>query len=145
MTDYYYRIIFRIRHPSIDPGALTKKLRMTPRHFGKVGEYRILPNGDVLKTRNKDTFWSYRDEYRGRSRNFFKRVERLANNLKPHRAFLHEISTAGGKCEIYVQLPGITNIGDSLYPQALQILAELDIVLSVELFPDWKLAPQAER
>ena len=135
MNDYPYFVLFRIKHPSIDPRELTSRFMMTPHRSWKVGERRILPNGRVLNTCNKDSFWSYQERYEGASRNFFKKADRLANRLKPHEGFLHEISATGGKCEIYIQLPGTKNIGDSLEPQTLRLLAELGIFLSIEVFP----------
>src|SRR5712692_4525972 len=79
------------------------------------------------------------EDYRGNSRNFFKKVDRLAHRLKPHKAFLHEISASGGKSEIYIQLPGTLNVGDSLDPRTLGLLAELNVLLSVEVFPVWNV------
>jgi hypothetical protein len=135
MHPYSYNIIFRIRHPSIDPDKLTKRFRMKPHRFWKVGEFRRFPHGDVLKTRNKDSFWSCSEDYVGKVRTFFGKVDRLANRLKRHKAFLHQISAASGKSEIYIQLHGDENIGDTLSPKTLALLAELNIFLSVEVFP----------
>src|SRR5579863_3128151 len=134
MRPYSYNIIFRIRHPSIDPDELTKRLRMKPHRSWKVGELRILPNGRVLKTRNRDSFWSCSEDYEGTVRTFFGKVDRLANRLKRHKAFLHQISAESGKCEIYIQLHGDKNIGDTLPPKTLALLADLNIFLSVEVF-----------
>jgi hypothetical protein len=140
MAGYYYNVIFRVRHPSIDPSALTRRFEMKPHRFWEQGELRTLPNGRVLKTRNTDSVWSYSEDYDGRSRNFFKRVERLANRLKRHKTFLHEISASGGRCEMYVQLPGAKNSGDTVEPATLRLLADLNIRLSIEVFPDWRVA-----
>jgi hypothetical protein len=113
---------------------------MTPHRFWKVGERRTLPNGRVLETSNADSFWSYQEQYEGPARNFFKVVEQIADRLMPNKALLHDISAAGGKCEMYVLLPGIKNIGDSLVPSTLKQLAELGIFLSIEVFQKWKNA-----
>jgi len=138
LAGYAYNVSFRIRHLSIDPRELTRRFAMKPRWSWKSGELRTLPDGRVLKNRKKDSYWCYSEHYAGRSKNFFKRVGRLANRLKRHKAFLQKITESGGRCEIYVQLPGAKNIGDSLGPKALQLLAELDILLSVEIFPDMR-------
>jgi hypothetical protein len=140
MAGYFYRVIFRIRHPSIDPSAVTRRFAMKPSRSWKAGKLRRLPNGRVLKTRNTDSLWSYSEDYEGRSKKFLKRVERLANRLKRHKTFLHEMSASGGRCEMYIQLPGTKNIGDSVQPATLRLLAELDILLSIEVFPHWRLA-----
>jgi hypothetical protein len=140
MAGYYYKVIFRIRHPSIDPSALTRRFAMKPSRSWKVGKLRRLPNGRVLKTRNTDSLWSYSERYEGRSKRFFKRVERLADRLKRHKILLHEISASGGRCEMYVQLPGAKNAGDTVQPATLRLLADLNIRLSIEVFPDWRVA-----
>jgi hypothetical protein len=139
MAAFRYNVIFRIRHPSIDPRKLTRRFAMKPHRSWKLGELRSLPSGRVLKTRNRDSRWSYSEDYEGRSKKFFKRVERLANRLKRHKTFLHEISASGGQCEMYVQLPGAKNTGDSVQPATLRLLAELNILLSIEVFPDWRI------
>jgi hypothetical protein len=140
MAGYYYNVIFRVRHPSVDPSALTRRFAMKPSRSWKVGKLRRLPNGRVLKTRNTDSLWSYSERYEGKSKKFFKRAERLVNRLKPHKTFLHEISASGGRCEIYVQLPGARNSGDTVQPATLRLLADLNIRLSIEVFPDWRVA-----
>lgn len=131
---YSYNIIFRIEHPSIDPSELTKQFAMKPDQFWKIGELRTLPNGRVLKTRNRDSFWSCSEKYEGKSRTFFDKVDRLASRLKRHKAFLDRISATSGKCESYIQLHGDKNIGDTLSPETLALLADLNIFLSVEVF-----------
>lgn len=135
MVEYSYRVILRIRHPSIDPCEITMKLAMKPHRFWKVGDRRATPAGRALKGHYPDSLWSHHEKYKGRSKNFFKRVDRLAKQLKLHTAFLHDISASGGQSEIYIQLPGSINIGDSLHPNTLRLLADLDILLSVEVFP----------
>jgi hypothetical protein len=138
MAVYAYYVTFRIRHPSIDPSALTRRFAMKPSRSWKVGKLRRLSNGRVLKTRNRDSLWSYSERYEGTSRDFFKRVERLAKRLRRHQRFLQEISASSGRCEMYVQLAGEKNIGASLHPDALRLLAELNILLSIEVFPHTK-------
>jgi len=108
---------------------------MKPDRFWNTGEFRTLPNGRVLKTRNKDSFWSCCEKYEGKARNFFAGVDRLANRLKRHRAFLHHIPASSGKSEIYVQLHGWKNTGDTPSPKTLKLLADLNILLSIEVFP----------
>lgn len=134
MGTHSYNIIFRIRHPSIDPGELTRRLGVKPDQFWKIGELRTLPNGRVLKTRNRDSFWSRSEKYEGKSRTFFDKVDRLASRLKRHKAFLDRITATSGKCEIYIQLHGDKNVGDTLSPETLALLADLNIFLSVEVF-----------
>jgi hypothetical protein len=138
MTKYVYNIIFRVAHPTIDPSEITAMLAMEPRRSWKVGERRTAPNGRALKGSYDASFWSYQQDYAGSSRSFFKEVEGLIARLNSHAAFLHDLSKAGGKCEIYVQLAGSRNIGDSLPPSMLKSLADLGIVLSLEVFPNWE-------
>jgi hypothetical protein len=144
VVEYSYCVIFRIRHPSIDPREITMKLGMKPHRFWKAGERRTTPGSRALKGNFPDSLWSHHDEYEGRSRNFFERVDRLAIRLEPHNAFLHDISASGGQCEIYIQLPGSMNIGDSVHPKTLRLLADLNILLSAEVFPNWKNTQKIE-
>jgi hypothetical protein len=147
MVNYAYRVIFRITHPTADPAELTSALGMEPNRTWKVGERKKAPNGRELEGIVSESFWSCGDKYLGQDRRFFDEVNRLTLHLKPHKAYLQNLFEAGGKCEIYVQLPGSVNIGDSLAPQTLRLLAELGILLSIEVFPDWEVpeADQSER
>ena len=135
MAKYSYDVVFRIRHSSLDPREVTNTLKMKPHRLWKAGERRTVPSGRVLNTRNRDSFWSYREIYTGPSRAFFKRTARLVNRLKRHKAFLREITKGGGQCELYILLSGAVNIGDSIPPEMLGSLADLRIWLSVEIFP----------
>lgn len=117
---------------------MTKKFTMKPDLIWKAGEPRVALNGRVLKGIYTENLWSCLEKYEGTSRNFFKRVDSIACRLKPHRAFLRKVSATGGRCEMYVQLSGATNIGDSLHPPTLRLLGGLYILLSIEVFPSWK-------
>jgi hypothetical protein len=135
MTDVFHRILFRVRHPNIDPSAITAALGMAPQRSWKVGDQRTAANGRLLKGNYDHTYWSYREEHPA-SKDFLQKVGLLAERLKLHASFLRQLTASGGSCEIYVQLSGLINDGDSLAPSALRLLSELDITLSIEVFPN---------
>lgn len=134
-TDYRFGIRLLIRHPTIDPSLISKKLNLTPQHFWRAGADRKTPQGDPLPGKYTDTMWGYSYEIEG-ARYFFKEVAAFAEKLKPHKVLLDSIIDTGGFVDLIVNLPGDINIGDNLDWRELQKLAELRVVLGIEVFPE---------
>ena len=137
-STYYYKILLRFYHPSIDPIEITKQLNIEPDIHYKKGEQRISQNGTLLEETNKTSFWCavYRtvDE-----RLFFKEIEAMVEYFFMHNQTLfRKIEKEGGTSQIYVQLPGSKNIGDILKPKTLKTITDLNIELALEVFPYMK-------
>lgn len=55
---YEYSIALRVHHPSIDPRAISRKLKMRPRIYWRVGEPRASPTDTPMPGIHNDTYWS---------------------------------------------------------------------------------------
>src|SRR4029077_13706570 len=55
---YAYSVGLRVHHPSIDPRAISRKLKMRPRISWSVGEPRVSPAGTPMPGIRNDTYWS---------------------------------------------------------------------------------------
>jgi hypothetical protein len=72
-----------------------------------------------------------------RNRLFFADVVKLIDRLEPHKDFLHEIVSIGGRISLIVHLPGDTNIGSSFHWRDMVRLGDLRIDLGIEVFPNF--------
>jgi len=132
----YFRIVLLIKHPNIDPGFITSKLKLEPFSTSKAGEPRRTPKGTSLPGTWQDSSWNHIFKYEGDVR-LFDEIERLLGQLSLHKDLFHKITSEGGHAEIYSQLPGEIHHGSSATPSLLMQIAELGLHLGVEVFPDW--------
>ena len=129
-----YQISLSIRHPSMAPDAITAQLHMIPQYKWKRGERRKTPRGTVLPGVRNETRWRHvRPFVQGRL--FFDGVKAMLTTLEPNADFLSKVASEGGQVTILVNLPGYVNIGDVLDAATLKRLADLQVALSVEVFP----------
>jgi hypothetical protein len=131
-----YEIRLLIKHPEMDPARITEELRLKPNLSHRVGKPRMTPKGGPLPGLYRESAWShwFRVE---RNRLFFADVVKLIDRLEPHKNFLHEIVSGGGRISLIIHLPGDTNIGSTFHWQDMARLAALRINLGIEVFPDF--------
>lgn len=125
-----------IKHPNLDPGLISERLAMLPNMTQLVGTKRKTPKGVSIGGTYRESRWGWSIRVAGK-RSFFDDVTDLANRLKPHKKFLSEIIDSGGTIEVIVHLPGDVNIGWTLDWQEMEKLAELQINLGIEVFPQF--------
>jgi hypothetical protein len=135
-TSYYY-LVFRIFHPSIAPEEVSDNLGMEPKLSWKVGDPCTAPSGALFKGTRERSYWYASGAFTGKT--FGKEINDLLHVLAPARKFLRRITAEGGRSEIYVQLPGGMNIGDTLDSETLAIMVDSKISLAIEVFPHMKL------
>ena len=138
---YSYSLSLRIFHPTIDPGALTKSLRLKPSNAWKSGEPRRTPTGKPLKDKNNGSFWTARLIQKrfattpGRSLEAALTAE--VQRLKRHRALLRRIQKTGGRTELFVGIFGENgfNFGGELDTDLLADLSRLGLSLGLDIYP----------
>src|ERR1700683_3638377 len=108
----FYKLSLRFFHPSRDPHDITVLLNLKPDHAWKAGERAKTPAGDPLNSIRDQTYWCY-STYAD-DKEFGTEIDELITYLVPHRDYLHQITTEGGHVELYLSLPGSTNIGDTI-------------------------------
>jgi hypothetical protein len=57
MSEYEFTISLRVRHPSIDPAAVTQTLGIEPQHTWKAGAPRCGPTGEALEGVYRESYW----------------------------------------------------------------------------------------
>lgn len=131
-----YQVRFIIRHPTIDPDVITRTLQIEPTNSAMVGSFMKTPKGETLQGRHRDSVWSCSLRI-AKNRYFFKEVVDLIGKLEPHKAFLVNLMESGGDASVNIDLPGDTNIGDSLPWREVARLGALRIELGIEVFPEF--------
>lgn len=131
-----FSIILLIRHPSIDPSAITNQLGLNPSQFWRQGDQRTTPKGKVLPGAYSYTSWSYCFDFSG-ERSFFHSLKILLENLEQHKLFFEKITFEGGQIYLNINLRGDENIGDVISWQIMEKLGVLKINLGVEVFPNF--------
>ncbi len=66
---------------------------------------------------------------------FRKKFVSLLRRLKRAEKTCRRIKETGGTIELYLQLPGSVNNGDTIEPALLNEMAQLGIELSIKVFP----------
>lgn len=137
---YSYTVSLRISHPTIDPGTLTKSLRLKPSNAWKLGEPRRTPTGKPLNN-NRNSFWTARLIQKrfattpGRSLQSALTVE--IRRLKKHGALLRRIQKHGGRAELFIGIFGENsfNFGAELDTKLLTDLSKLGLSLGLDIYP----------
>lgn len=132
-----YSVRLLIRHPSLDPDFISRKLGLAPQASHLVGAPRRAPNAASLPGIYRDSVWSCWERVE-RHRRFFDDVVKILDIPERHASFLAEINETGGQTELIVDLPGDVNIGDTLPSREMRRMAELGIKLGIEVFPQFK-------
>lgn len=99
----HYKISFRVRHPSHDPKDICDRLRLSPDRLWKSGEPRTTPKGELLEGLNLESFVAHRLPD-SPTASLADSIVDFLKHLRPHRAFLDEISDSGGSLSFFVGL-----------------------------------------
>jgi len=146
-----YTAFLRVRHPSIDPGEITRELGLEPAHAWAAGSprgeatrargahsesYWFAPLGEAIWQRagaadepKADPAWPFPSPPMSLETFLLSQIRLLV----PHRGFFARISTEGGSCELAVTLNARERFSVELPPGLLRSLAELDIAVTLEV------------
>jgi hypothetical protein len=130
-----FDIVLLIRHPHLDPTTVTDHLGLSADQSWKAGDPRTTPSGQPLPGLHPNSCWNHVFHYSQNWR-FSAALESILRTLETNRSLLRRIDKTGGTTELFLQLPGDANVGDTLAWETLKRFAELRIGLSVETFPD---------
>ncbi len=78
------------------------------------------------------SYWVCRLEFEPRT-GFLGELRRAVDLLSRCEAELRDLAATGGRIELYVQLTGWINNGDSIGPPLLRAMADLGVTLSIEV------------
>jgi hypothetical protein len=139
MSEYEFTISLRIRHPSIEPLAITKTLGIEPQHTWKAGDARRSPAGEALDGTYRESYWMARlmpEPELSSSRSSVESVllQTLAQLRRSH-AFLEQLGTAGGVAELHVSLFAREDFRLDLSAETLVTLGRLGLAVALEIHP----------
>lgn len=129
-----YNVILLMRHPDIDPGEVTREFGLTPHVAFRKGCVRTLQNGKELPGVSRDSRWNHVYRF-SMGRRVGEALAQIVTFLEGHKAFIKKLCLHGASFELYVQLPGTTNIGDSISWDLLRRMSQLRVSLGIEVFP----------
>jgi hypothetical protein len=139
MSDYEFTISLRIRHPTIEPHAITRTLGIEPQHTWKAGDARRSPAGEALEGNYRETYWMARlmpepELSSGRSSVESVVLQTLAHLRRSH-AFLTQLGTDQGLAELHVSLFARENFRLDLSAETLTTLGRLGLAVALEIHP----------
>ena len=130
---YTGSILIRFRHPSRDLTFLSSLLGLSCSRNWKSGSPRQTPTGSPLSGTYPESYWVAQLDFPSEE-GFGKKLLFVLDLLIKAKETLNEIRESGGKIEIYLQLSGAVNNGDTIKSTFLNAMGELGIDLLVEVF-----------
>ena len=122
MHSFHYALSLRIWHPQIDTAIVGDTLGLAPKRTSPAVPSFWTHGYDVPQDSDSAAF-----------------IHSAASALQQHATFFQRIRAAGGRVEFFVGWFGDKNFGD-IFPHAtLALLAQLQVDLSFDVYPD---APQ---
>jgi len=163
MNRHDFSIALRIRHPSVDPAEVTRRLGIAPVHAWRAGEPREIDAGEVGSSKHRESYWLGLMPSRQPgpmlgvtglktallAAEAFKsaathpaQVALYFTLLKMKRAasFWRDFAEQGGTVECLMQVHETERFHLDLSPALLIALVELKIALSIEVDDELRAA-----
>ncbi|HVY81989.1 MAG TPA: hypothetical protein VG994_13455 [Steroidobacteraceae bacterium] len=157
-----FELALRIRHPSMDPAAISRELRLEPEHCFKAGEPRSSSSGIAaaavhaescwVGTLDPEAWWEHLAAFAMPTQARPAPKERLRDAmmdsigmaltvtatqfLRTHADFFRRLQNEGGDAGLIVELPAGSALSFTLTPQVARIIAELGIGIDFEFTTD---------
>ena len=136
---YEYCLDLRIHHPSLDPGDISRALRMRAGISWRVGEPRVSLRGEPLPGVRRETYWA-KTLTPGwvkvpRSTLAEARVTSVLKRLRGQAAFLRRLRRTGGTAAVWVSSYSTTNYSFIFEPALIKSVHDLGCELIVDVYP----------
>jgi hypothetical protein len=149
-----FQISLRIRHPSIDPAAISRELRVDAEYSFRAGEPRESGSGNAVTARHSESYWlgslgaisSSLSGFSGARANVAR--ERLQSAtiesltlaldalvvgfLRTHAEFIRRIQSEEGQVSLLVELSTRALSGFALSPQFSRTISELGVAVEFD-------------
>jgi len=136
MSEYEFTASLRMRHPRIDPAAITQTLGIKPQHTWQSGTPRVGPEGESLEGLYRESYWMARlmetPQLSGQASVEAVLRDTLAN-LRRSQAFLERIQAEGGVTELHVSLFARASFSLELPASTLALLGRLGVGVALEI------------
>jgi hypothetical protein len=131
----YVSISIRFWHPTRDLSFLSSLLGLDCFRSWVAGAPRQTPRGTPLSGLYRESYWTSRTEFEIEE-NFSGQFLLATDILVKAKDAVRDIKESGGRIELYLNLPGSVNIGDTIDSTVLCKLGKMGVDLSIEVFPD---------
>jgi hypothetical protein len=129
----YGAITIKLRHPSLELEELVAAIDLPTSQNWRADD--VLYRGDKLPSRLRgENYWCSKKKLHEGV--FSDELNIFITKLWNEKDRVIEFCKAGGKVEIYLQLDGKKNVGDSISNSMLRKISELGAELDVETFPN---------
>lgn len=151
-----YTAYLRVRHPSIDPGEITRVLGLTPAHAWAAGSPR---GAEPARGTHTESYWfaplgesiwpraaaapprpatatatgATRPQFPSQTLPLEAFLLSQLRLLTPHKGLFARISTDGGSCELAVTLHARDRWSVELPPSLLRSLGDLGIAITLDV------------
>jgi hypothetical protein len=139
MSDYEFTISLRLRHPTIDPAAITAVLNIQPQHSWRAGEPRCDPTGEELGGARRDSYWMGRLMSEPQLSSNGVSVEgvilQTLTQLRRAQSFLEQVHAQGGAAELLVSVYARGDFRLELPPDSLAQLSRMYLGVVLDVHP----------
>jgi hypothetical protein len=125
-----YAMSLRVRHPNMDPAALTKALHLEPLHSWRAGEPRRSVTGVALGGEHRESYWSAPLSGQAVGSAAFPLELFLGQQLVQlgrHRELLSRVQAEGGQISLLIEMAPAENAVLTLSTGVSRKLADLNI------------------
>lgn len=130
-------VSIRFQHPNKELDFFSSLLGFPCFRSWTAGSPRQTPTGEPLAGTYNESYWVSRLDFVSQD-GFAEQLAVVMDRLVTARKHLQAFRLSGGKIEIYLQLPGSVNNGDTIDSMLLKTMGELGIDLLIEVFPGMK-------
>jgi len=151
---YPFQLSLRVRHPSIDPAAISRELQIEPEHSFRAGEPRDPGRSLAVAPVHVDSYWLATLDLEkllvgtpetALVHEITRHTQTIATSLEPaltiltasvlrrHAEFFRRIQSEGGEVRLIVAISARKTRGFTLTPHLSRALSELRIPVDFEL------------
>lgn len=134
-THYHFRISLRVVHPSMASEDITEAIGLEPKHSWTVGKARRTRTGEPLPGLNPNTFWTAGIVAGRWPTPLNGAIHATLQRLAPYRPFLHRVRAEGGRAELFIGWFFEDQSGEILSHDCLALAGDLQIDLSLDVYP----------
>ena len=149
MSEYEFTVSLRIRHPTIDPAAITEALGVQPPHSWRTGQPRRDVAGTELGGAHRDSYWMGRlmsaPQLSCSDVSVEKVILKTLNHMRRTQASLDRLSEDGGVAAFLVRLYARDVFRLELPPDTLALLGRLHLAVVIDVHPHTPLNAPASR
>jgi hypothetical protein len=135
-----FTVSLGVRHPSIDPGEITRTLGFEPQHSWKAGDKRRTAQGRPLDGNYHESYWT--GEFRELDASLRGVVEieavllQAVVQLRRSQKFLSRLQAEGATVELCVEVAGGGEFTFMLSPQLTSMIARSGLSLVLRVHAD---------